>query len=289
MSDQTLTDVVLAVDALIDEFGWEAFANEIPVWEAEERRADGKIKRFHHQRERIFRAALDDERLRNLEGDPPKPAWEPGGGRVATKDGSTFVECWLPPKIRDDNEPAAPGLIPIPKTMTHRERGVLLAAVHYRYAVGADCVIDPERVSFLDGRSPGFGPFGILVAMVESLTDADAPILMTMVEKVRKEFAERSGGKQEKPKGTAGPVLSDRQYRALQVLLEQNAFSPDKRCTRQVVAEKAEGKHATANTYAKHIASLVMEGFAASKAGPNGGIWLTEDGRKLAEQLDKNR
>jgi len=196
MSDQTLTDVVLAVDALIDEFGWEAFANEIPVWEAEERRADGKIKRFHHQRERIFRAALDDERLRNLEGDPPKPAWEPGGGRVATKDGSTFVECWLPPKIRDDNEPAAPGLIPIPKTMTHRERGVLLAAVHYRYAVGADCVIDPERVSFLDGRSPGFGPFGILVAMVESLTDADAPILMTMVEKVRKEFAERSGGQQ---------------------------------------------------------------------------------------------
>jgi len=96
-------------------------------------------------------------------------------------------------------------------------------------------------------------------------------------------------GEHPPPKGTAGPVLSDRQYTVLQVLLEQNAFSPDKRCTRQVIAEKAEGKHATASTYGKHIANLVLIGFANSKGGPDGGIWLTEDGQKLAEQLKKNR
>ena len=106
----------------------------------------------------------------------------------------------MPPDLAGDRESTGPGLVPIPKrTLTHGERCILLAALHRKYGVDVGGTLDPDQVSFLitdKGRIQGHGPYAILIHVVEDLTDADAPVLMRMVEKVREGFWERSDDQQ---------------------------------------------------------------------------------------------
>jgi len=229
-------DVVLAVDALIDEFGRDSLGCEIPPYEADERRVFEEEKEQQRRRDEYLREKHKQKRPPRVYGKKgqllksPHEDWVPIVGRIVIGEASpqkrkagkrskpkkvddeslhtSQVAYWGPPDLADDTGPDEWGLI----AKTHRQRCVLLLAVQRRFAIWKDDTFDPEEVSFQyeNERGRGYGHYAILVHMADQLTDADAPVLMRMVEKVRKEFAERSGGQQGETVETSENVENDK-------------------------------------------------------------------------------
>jgi len=79
-------------------------------------------------------------------------------------------------------------------------------------------------------------------------------------------------------------TLSLRQRECMQVLHERQAFGVDERMTCEVIAHEAGSRDANVNGFKSHLAGLVECGLVKSKKGREGGYWLTERGRSLAEK-----
>lgn len=79
--------------------------------------------------------------------------------------------------------------------------------------------------------------------------------------------------------------LTDRQRGILLTLLEQMAFDRDSRMRTEDIARAAEGPDAKAGGFKRPVADLALFGFTASVDGREGGVWLTDHGRAVAERL----
>ena len=220
---KSLMDVALAVDALIDKFGRDSMGCEIPLYEADERRGFEKSRNRQRRRDEYLREEHKKKRPRRAYGKagqglkPPHEGWVPVVGWIAVDEASppkrkagkrskpkkvddeylhvSKVAYFGPPDLVDpvdETKSAERGLIA--SANTHGQRCVLLLAVHRRVAIWEDDTFDPGKVSFLgeNEQGRGYGPYAILVVMVDDLSESDVPALMRMVEKVRKEFESKN-------------------------------------------------------------------------------------------------
>ena len=238
MSDYSLTDVALAVDKLLDEFGRDSMGCEIPLYEADERRVFEKSKEQQRRRDEYLRTEYKKKRPRRVYGKAgqslksPHEDWVPVVGWIAVDEAAppkrtagkrskpkkvddeylhvSKVAYWGPPDLVDNMKSAERGLIA--SANTHRQRCVLLLAVQRRLAIWEDNTFDPGKVSFLgeNEQGRGYGPYAILVVMVDDLSESDVPALMRMVEKVRKELEKRASGQQAETVETSENVENDK-------------------------------------------------------------------------------
>jgi hypothetical protein len=91
-----------------------------------------------------------------------------------------------------------------------------------------------------------------------------------------------------KPPVDTTPALSERQYLILEAMLRIKASDPARRKKTEAIAVAAEGKSVDPASFKRPISNLKKRGLVGTLGGPDGGCWLTEQGRTLAEQL-KNR
>jgi hypothetical protein len=94
-----------------------------------------------------------------------------------------------------------------------------------------------------------------------------------------------------KPKGvTPEPTepeeadLTDRQEMILATMLEHGITSERRRETRRAIVGKINRKHNPQN-YNRDFAELVRRGHLKSREGPDGGVWMTPQGKAAAERL----
>jgi hypothetical protein len=83
--------------------------------------------------------------------------------------------------------------------------------------------------------------------------------------------------------------LGDRHANALQAMIELKAIGRDTRKTAQEIAEKADGRGASGESYKRALADLVLWGCAASAQGQGGGTWITSKGKAALTAHNKGR
>jgi hypothetical protein len=98
-----------------------------------------------------------------------------------------------------------------------------------------------------------------------------------------------AGSTPKKARSTRIPKLSDRQYNILVAMLELKAFTAESRATTDGIAEKAEGPTASPEQFKRPVSGLRRRRLLDSKTGRDGGCWLTDKGRQLAELIKKRR
>jgi hypothetical protein len=81
--------------------------------------------------------------------------------------------------------------------------------------------------------------------------------------------------------------LKEREGEILVALLLLGAVSKRNRVSRRKAARKADPE-ANESTYYRHIASLAKRELVRSEKGPLGGIWLTPNGKTVAQSLQGN-
>ncbi len=91
------------------------------------------------------------------------------------------------------------------------------------------------------------------------------------------------GGESPEDDGQLWDSLTNRQRYCLQALNELRAFDAEHRMRAVDIAEAAEGRRANVNTFKEPLGELVRRGLIESKAGREGGYWLTSEGRTLTE------
>lgn len=79
--------------------------------------------------------------------------------------------------------------------------------------------------------------------------------------------------------------LTDRQRGIMLTLLKNNAFDRNSRMRTDDVAKAAEGPAANPAGFKRPVADLSYHGLTESLDGREGGIWLSDSGRSLAERL----
>lgn len=68
---------------------------------------------------------------------------------------------------------------------------------------------------------------------------------------------------------------------------ELSAFTPADRCSAAEIAARAEGPESNVNNFKRLFVQLKDAELVGSHGGRQGGYWLTESGKILAEQLIK--
>ena len=99
--------------------------------------------------------------------------------------------------------------------------------------------------------------------------------------------ARRKGGSQSSAPRI--PKLSERQYNMLVAMLEKGALTAASRTTTERIAAKAEGNDASPEQFKRPMAGLKKRKLVDSRGGRDGGCWLTDKGRELAELLKNTR
>jgi hypothetical protein len=78
--------------------------------------------------------------------------------------------------------------------------------------------------------------------------------------------------------------LTDRQELILETMLEHQITSERRRENRQAIVRKINPRHKWQN-YGRDFAALVKSGFLKSREGPEGGVWMSPQGKAQAESL----
>jgi hypothetical protein len=82
------------------------------------------------------------------------------------------------------------------------------------------------------------------------------------------------------------PKLTERQECMLVVMLNMKAVGNSQKINRSDVVDRID-KRKIASDFARDFGALKRKGFTDSEAGPEGGVWLTDEGKRKAEEVKR--